>query len=42
MQNVESFARNLFKEQNRDFDAEFAEFKKNNINLNLLIILSYS
>ena len=29
MQNVESFARNLFKEQNRDFDAEFAEFKKN-------------
>ena len=28
MQNVENFARNLFREQGRDFDAEFAEFKK--------------
>ena len=25
---VESFARNLFKEQGRDFDKEFAEFRK--------------
>lgn len=29
IQNVENFARNLFREQGRDFDAEFAEFKKN-------------
>ncbi len=28
MQSVENFARNLFREQGRDFDAEFAEFKK--------------
>lgn len=26
---VEEFARNLFKEQNRDFDKEFGEFIKN-------------
>lgn len=26
---VEDFARNLFKEQNRDFDKEFGEFMKN-------------
>ena len=26
---VEEFARNLFKEQNRDFDKEFGEFMKN-------------
>ena len=26
---VETFARNLFKEQGRDFDKEFAEFRKN-------------
>lgn len=26
---VEEFARNLFKEQNRDFDQEFGEFMKN-------------
>ena len=26
IQNVESFARNLFKENGRDFDKEFAEF----------------
>lgn len=26
---VENFARNLFKEQGRDFDKEFAEFRKN-------------
>lgn len=26
---VENFARNLFKEQGRDFDKEYAEFKKN-------------
>ena len=25
---VEDFARNLFKEQGRDFDKEFAEFRK--------------
>lgn len=25
---VETFARNLFKEQGRDFDKEFAEFRK--------------
>ena len=25
---VENFARNLFKEQGRDFDKEFAEFRK--------------
>lgn len=28
-QDVEVFARNLYKEQGRDFDKEFAEFKKN-------------
>lgn len=28
-QDVENFARNVFREQGRDFDAEFAEFKKN-------------
>lgn len=28
-QNIETFARNLYKEQGRDFDKEFAEFKKN-------------
>ena len=27
-QGVENFARNLFKEQGRDFDKEFAEFRK--------------
>ena len=26
---IEEFARNLFKEQNRDFDQEFGEFMKN-------------
>ena len=26
---IESFARNLFKEQGRDFDKEFGEFTKN-------------
>lgn len=26
---IEEFARNLFKEQNRDFDQEFGEFIKN-------------
>ena len=26
---VENFARNLFKEQGRDFDKEFIEFRKN-------------
>lgn len=26
---IENFARNLFKEQGRDFDKEYAEFKKN-------------
>ena len=26
---IESFARNLFKEQGRDFDEEFGEFTKN-------------
>ena len=26
---VENFARNLFKEQGRDFDKEYSEFKKN-------------
>lgn len=26
---VEDFARNLFKEQGRDFDKEYAEFRKN-------------
>lgn len=26
---VENFARNLFKEQGRDFDKEFGEFTKN-------------
>lgn len=29
IQDVENFARNVFREQGRDFDAEFAEFKKN-------------
>ena len=29
IQNIENFARNLFREQGRDFDAEFMEFKKN-------------
>lgn len=28
-QGVENFARNLFKEQGRDFDKEYAEFRKN-------------
>lgn len=28
-QDIENFARNLFREQGRDFDTEFAEFKKN-------------
>lgn len=28
-QGVETFARNLFKEQGRDFDKEFSEFRKN-------------
>ncbi|MBQ7798735.1 MAG: hypothetical protein IJ371_06400 [Clostridia bacterium] len=28
-QGVEQFARNLFKEQGRDFDKEFGEFMKN-------------
>lgn len=28
-QNIESFARNMFKEQGRDFDKEFTEFMKN-------------
>lgn len=27
LQNVETFARNLFREQGRDFDTEFAKFK---------------
>lgn len=27
-QNVETFARNICREQGRDFDKEFAEFKK--------------
>lgn len=26
---IENFARNLFKEQGRDFDKEFIEFRKN-------------
>ena len=26
---IEEFARNLFREQNRDFDKEFGEFMKN-------------
>lgn len=26
---IENFARNLFKEQGRDFDKEYAEFRKN-------------
>lgn len=26
---IEEFARNLFREQNRDFDQEFGEFMKN-------------
>ena len=29
IQDVENFARNVFREQGRDFDTEFAEFKKN-------------
>ena len=29
IQDVENFARNVFREQRRDFDAEFSEFKKN-------------
>lgn len=29
VKDVENFARNLFKEQGRDFDKEFSEFKKN-------------
>lgn len=29
LQDVENFARNVFREQGRDFDTEFAEFKKN-------------
>lgn len=29
IQGVENFARNLYKEQGRDFDKELAEFKKN-------------
>ena len=28
IQDVENFARNLLREQGRDFDTEFAEFKK--------------
>lgn len=28
-QDIENFARNVFREQGRDFDAEFSEFKKN-------------
>lgn len=28
VQDIENFARNVFREQGRDFDAEFAEFKK--------------
>lgn len=28
-QGVENFARNLFKEQGRDFDKEFSEFRSN-------------
>lgn len=28
-QSIENFARNIFREQGRDFDAEFAEFRKN-------------
>jgi hypothetical protein len=28
-QSVETFARNLFREQGRDFDKELAEFKSN-------------
>lgn len=29
IRDVENFARNVFREQGRDFDTEFAEFKKN-------------
>ena len=29
IQDVENFARNVFREQGKDFDAEFSEFKKN-------------
>lgn len=28
-QNLKNFARNMFKDKGRDFDKEFAEFKKN-------------
>ncbi len=28
-QDIENFARNVFREQGRDFDTEFAEFRKN-------------
>lgn len=28
-QDLENFARNMFKDKGRDFDKEFAEFKKN-------------
>lgn len=28
-QSIENFARNIFREQGRDFDTEFAEFRKN-------------
>ena len=29
IQDVENFARNIFREQGRDFDKEFAEFRNN-------------
>jgi hypothetical protein len=29
IQDIENFARNVFREQGRDFDTEFAEFRKN-------------
>ena len=32
---VETFARNLFKEQGRDFDKEFKEFKNNFKGINI-------
>lgn len=32
---VENFARNLFKEQGRDFDKEFKEFKNNFKGINI-------
>lgn len=28
-QGIETFARNIYKEQGRDFDKEYSEFKKN-------------